>query len=309
MEKTYQTIEERINHLKQRGLIFKNEEKAKKVILRENYFYLTEEYEDIFLDLKKKDESYVRETYFEELYAIYQFDRELRNLLLDDIGMVETYLKSYVAEVFAATYGCKNYMKVQNFKLNANSNHQFDRLYQEIRQNLKRSPKNGVVKQYQIKNKNLPPWVLVRVMTFGNIKQFYYLLKTEEKEKVAKFLGVDRKYLYTYLQILNVIRNICAHGDILFNVRLQYKLSKYDNKERERLKIRKINGDYEYGTNDMFAVILTLKKLLDQEDFIPLFLKIENRIKQVQQEIDEISFQYFLKELGFPKNYKQIKMM
>ena len=52
MEKTYQTIEERINHLKQRGLIFKNEEKAKKVILRENYFYLTEEYEDIFLDLK-----------------------------------------------------------------------------------------------------------------------------------------------------------------------------------------------------------------------------------------------------------------
>lgn len=59
----------------------------------------------------------------------------------------------------------------------------------------------------------------------------------------------------------------------------------------------------------MFAVILTLKKLLDQEDFIPLFLKIENRIKQVQQEIDEISFQYFLKELGFPKNYKQIKMM
>ena len=166
-----------------------------------------------------------------------------------------------------------------------------------------------VVIPNQIKNKNLPPWVLVRVMTFGNIKQFYYLLKTEEKEKVAKLLEVDRKYLYTYLQILNVIRNICAHGDVLFNVRLQYKLSKYDNKERERLKIRKINGDYEYGTNDMFAVILTLKKLLDQEDFIPLFLKIENRIKQVQQEIDEISFQYFLKELGFPKNYKQIKMM
>ena len=80
MKKMYsKKVEEQIESLKNKGIIFKDEEKAKKIILRENFYNLTTDYDDIFLNLKKstnENEVYEEETYFEELYAIYQLDRD-----------------------------------------------------------------------------------------------------------------------------------------------------------------------------------------------------------------------------------------
>ena len=43
-------VEEQIEILKNKGIIFKDEEKAKKIILRENFYNLTTDYDDIFLN-------------------------------------------------------------------------------------------------------------------------------------------------------------------------------------------------------------------------------------------------------------------
>ena len=89
MKKRYEVIEEQIERLKQKGLKFKDENKARKIILRENHFYITEGYEDVFIDLKESNKRFVvyeEDTYFEELYAIYKFDRDLKGLIFDYIN-------------------------------------------------------------------------------------------------------------------------------------------------------------------------------------------------------------------------------
>ena len=50
--KKYNVIENQIKELKLKGLKFKNEELAKKTLLKENYYFLTETYEEVFLKLK-----------------------------------------------------------------------------------------------------------------------------------------------------------------------------------------------------------------------------------------------------------------
>ena len=80
MEKIFKSIDEQIEILKNKGLKFKDEEKAKEILLRENYYYLTQDYEDVFLNLKKSkngQEEYNKDTYFEELFEKLYEDKEL----------------------------------------------------------------------------------------------------------------------------------------------------------------------------------------------------------------------------------------
>lgn len=309
MEKVFKTIDEQIEILENKGLIFKNKEKAKEILLRENYYYLTQDYEEIFLDLKTNkggNEKYNEETYFEELFAIYNLDRELRNLIFDYINLVEVHMKSYVSYVFSKRYGYKNYLKRENFREGTKYDNQIKKLFENIEINRKinfESPDSDERKYFE-KNKILPLWVLVKVFTFGNITNFYCLMKKSDKQEVAKLLNIDEYNISQYLRILNIIRNICAHNGILFNIRTVRHLFKDDYIYHEKLKIQKYNNRYVKGTNDLFSVIIILKRIIDNKSFKKMFIKIENLLNDVREEIDDKSFNNLLNTMGFPENYK-----
>ena len=303
MSKQYEEIDKQINVLKQRGIKFKDEEKAKKIILRENFHYLTTGYEEIFLDLRRSSnnkEIYEEETYFEELYAIYKLDRELKNVIFDYINIVESNIKSYISYEFSARYGNMNFFKRENFREETKYNDKFEILKEQVNSNIERNPKFN-------KNKDLPLGALVKVFTFGNISTFYSLLKLEDKQKIAENMQISPYGLEKYLVMLNIVRNICAHGDILFNIRFNMELDYKDYKYLEILNIPKIQNKYVCGTNDLFSVIIILKKLLIADDFRRLFIQIENLLKEIKEEIDELSYNNLMKTMGFPKNYKLLK--
>ncbi len=308
MENEFKTIDEQIEELKLKGLKFKNEARAKRILLMENYYYLTQDYEDVFLDLKKTTEEqdvYVPETYFEELFAIYKLDRELRDLIFDYINLVETHMKSFISYAFSKKYGYKDYLKRENFIPGEKFDKRIEKLIDEIEDNKQRNFKNpkSVIKEY-FKEKNfLPLWVLIKVFTFGNVTNFYDLMKLEDKQEVAQYIEMNAYSVTQYLKMLNIIRNICAHGDILFNIRLDRTIYINDFKEHEELKIEKQNGRYVYGLNDLFAVVIILKKMIDAGEFSEMFLKIEKLLSDVRKELDETSFNNLLKCMGFPKNY------
>ena len=309
--KEFKTLDEQIELLKQKGLIFKNEEEAKNILARENYYFLTQEYEDVFMNLKassKQNMKYASETYFEELYAIYNLDRELRNLIFDYISLIETHLESYTSYVFAEKYGYKNYLKRENFIKGKQHDINIANLFREIEQNKKRNFTDDTsdVKRYYMQNKFIPPWVIVKIFTFGTIANFYALMKDEDKKSVAEYFGVNANNLNQYLKMLIVIRNICAHGDILFNIRLRRKININDNKYHEALKIQNSGNSYEYGANDLFAVMIILKNLLIPKDFKEMFIKIENILSKVKNELDSKSFNNLLEHMGLPTNYNEL---
>lgn len=64
MEKPFKTIEEQINILKDRKLNFKNEDKAKDSLLRNNYYNLINNYGKFI----SKNDIYFEDVYFEICY-------------------------------------------------------------------------------------------------------------------------------------------------------------------------------------------------------------------------------------------------
>lgn len=308
MENEFKTIDEQIEELKAKGVMFKNESRAKRILLMENYYYLTQEYEKVFLDLKastEEQDKYVSETYFEELYAIYKLDRELRDLIFDYINLVETHMKSYISYTFSKKYGYKDYLKRENFIQGEKFDKKVNKLLKEIEQNKQRNfanPKSNIKEYYKEKG-FIPLWVLIKVFTFGNITNFYELLKTEDKQEIEQYVNLNIYSILQYLKMLNIVRNICAHGDILFNIRLDRGIYVNDFKEHEKLEIEKENNQYKYGVNDLFAIIMILKKMIDAGEFSEMFVKIEKLLSDVRKELDEASYKNLLKCMGFPKNY------
>ena len=99
---------------------FENEEYAKKVLLHNNYYNIINGYKDLFLN--NNSPNYKNGTKFEEIYALYEFDRQIRNIFLEYILKIENSLRALVAYYFSEEYGNDNYLKLDNFETFNNVN-------------------------------------------------------------------------------------------------------------------------------------------------------------------------------------------
>ena len=85
-QKTFKTIDEQIDTLKEKGLIIDDIDYAKDVLLRENYFFLMG-YRHLFIR-SERDRTFINGTNFRELYAMFNFDRQIRNIIFKNISKI-----------------------------------------------------------------------------------------------------------------------------------------------------------------------------------------------------------------------------
>lgn len=87
-EKIYKSYRQQLNILRSRGMIIKKGTQGARVIRileRENYYNVINGYKELFLATSATsthDEVYKAGTTFDEVYALYSFDRDLRNVYL-----------------------------------------------------------------------------------------------------------------------------------------------------------------------------------------------------------------------------------
>jgi len=83
--------------------------------------------------------------------------------------------------------------------------------------------RNKAIIHYKQNHGYIPLWVGVKILTFGVIRNLYSILKSNEKDYVAKsLLTIDickrrARTIDTYLQMLVDARNMCAHDEIFYN--------------------------------------------------------------------------------------------
>jgi abortive infection bacteriophage resistance protein len=132
----------------------------------------------------------------------------------------------------------------------------------------------------------------------------YTILKDQDKDEIAAVFGVPASYMDDFLPILSNYRNLCAHEDIVFD----HKTEKYiaDTEYHEKLKIFKMDDEYIYGKNDLFAVVIIFKYLLTDDDFRLFMKEFEYEIEAMDGKIDTIPNSKILDHMGFPKNYMDI---
>ena len=151
----------------------------------------------------------------------------------------------------------------------------------------------------------IPMWILVKVLSFGIIAELYNILKIEDQSSIADFYELDIDSLSTYLYLLANFRNLCAHEDILYDHRTQKEIP--DNKYHYLLDIEKTEDHYNYGKNDLFAVIIMLKQLLTEREFNELITEISYEIEVLDGRVDTVPLNLILNKIGFPNNWHEIE--
>jgi len=74
MEKHFKTLDEQLEILKTKGLIIEDEDYAKEILLRENYFFING-YRMLLMN-SYNDRTFVVGATFRELHHIFMFDRK-----------------------------------------------------------------------------------------------------------------------------------------------------------------------------------------------------------------------------------------
>lgn len=303
--KVFKTLDEQIDILASKGLIIGDREKAKDVLLRENYFFISG-YRHLFMK-SYNDGKFIPGSTFEELYATFVFDRQVRNIYFKHILVVENNIKSLISYVLSKKYGFreKDYLNANNFTQNPMKARQvhdiLDKMKRQIRVNGK---KHAATVHYLSNYGYIPLWILVKVLSFGIVSELFTILKDEDQQEIADIYKLDIASLSIYLSILANYRNLCAHEDILYDYRTQRKIP--DTKYHYQLDITKTEDEYICGKNDLFAVIIVLKQMLSSEEFRNLINEIGYEIDILDGRIDTLSVEELLNKISFPNNWRDI---
>jgi len=304
MQKEFKTIDEQINILKNRGLLFDEENEAKEILLRENYFFLSG-YRHLFI--MRGSSRFISGTTFRELHSLFLFDRYFRNILFKYLSIIENQLKSVISYQLSKNYGFreKDYLNPKNFNQDLKKNRRVKDVIEKMKRQIRvNSAHHNATMHYINKYGYIPMWVSVKVLSFGIVCELYSILKKEDLIEVADVFNVSSNYLVEFLPILSNYRNLCAHEDIVFEHRTEKWIR--NTEYHEKLNIDKMDGEYIYGKNDMFAVIIILKYLLREEEFRLFMREIEYEIEKLDGRVDSIPIEKILGRMGFPVNYMDI---
>lgn len=305
MNKIFKNLDQQIEILKSRNLIINDEESAKDVLLRENYFFING-YRHMFLDVEK-GKNFLDGTTFEELYAVFTFDRNIRNIMFKNLLIVENNIKSIISYQLSKKYGFKekDYLDPKNFTQDSlKARHVYDILNKMKRQIRVNGKQHTATLHYLSNYGYIPMWILVKVLSFGIIAELYSILKLEDQIAIANLYNLDPDTLSNYLYLLANFRNLCAHEDILYDHRTQREIS--DNKYHYLLDIEKVDDHYIYGKNDLFAVVIMLKELLTEKEFTEFITELGYEIDILDGKVNVVPLNLMLNKLGFPNNWRDI---
>ncbi len=303
--KVFKTIQEQISILESKGLIIDDYLFTEDILIRENYFFISG-YRHLFLK-SPKDRNFIKGTTFRELYALFNFDRQVRNIVFKNLLIIENNLKSIISYQLSKKYGFreKDYLRPENFTKVPDKQRQLNDTLKKMKRQIRVNGAQHSATSHYLKNYGyIPLWVVVKVLSFGIVGELYTVMKREDQEEIANIYDLSINNLLTYLPILSNYRNLCAHEDILYDHRTQKIIG--DTRYHDGLDIPTTDGEYIYGKDDLFALIIILKQLLRPEEFRLLINELSYEIDILCGKLKVINIGKVLDTMGFPRNFREI---
>ena len=305
-KKEFKTLDEQLGIFKSKGLTINDEEEARNILLKENYFFING-YRRVLM-VSSKEKKFVKGATFDELYAIFMFDRELRNILFKNLLIIENNIKSIISYKLSIKYGYKekNYLKESNFTTDNKDKRRVNDVINKMKRQIRVNSQNHSATLHYITNYGyIPLWVLVKVLSFGLINELYGILKPEDQKEIADLYEIEMEDMEVYLSLLVNYRNLCAHEDIVFDHRTQKYIS--NTKYHNELKIKQDEfGEYIKGKNDIFALIIILKQMLSKDEFMHMMDEINLKLQDLTWQIKSVKIEKLYDTLGFPENYMDL---
>jgi len=303
--KDFKTISQQVEILKNKGLIIDDIEKAEIILLKENYFFLNG-YRHLFMN-SASDRTFVTGATFDELYSLFLFDRYSRNIFFKNLLIIENRLKSVISYQMSKKYGYKekDYLNFRNFTQDPEKKRRVKDVIEKMKRQIRINTSRHNATMHYLKNYGyIPLWILVKVLSFGMVCELFSILKDDDKLEVASIFNISVEYLEDFLPILSNYRNLCAHEDIVFDHKTERQIP--DTDYHKKLNIFKMDGEYIYGKNDIFSVIIMFKFMLEDAEFRLMLKEFEYEFEKLDGRIDSIPVEKILDMMGIPKNYMDI---
>ena len=318
--KPFLLIEEQIANLKKRNLNFDNDDIARNILSRENYYNFINGYKLPFIKKNLEGNSSIPESYisncnFNEIYALHNLDRELRLLILGSLLKFETHLKTSCAYNFSEKYqDAYSYLNVSNYSNDKKDLSIVLKNLAALSSVINRNKKISYIRHYIDNHELVPLWVLVNTLTIGNMSYFYNSLDIGLKEVIARDFSkqfkseysstekIDSGELKQIIEIINLFRNVCAHEEILFLFKLKKKIKSvifikyFKSKDFDVESIAK---------SDLFTLILLLKLVMLKEDYVELIENIDGMFNKYKDKFKSVSFNDIIELSGFVDEWRK----
>ncbi|MBL7113719.1 MAG: Abi family protein [Bacteroidales bacterium] len=210
-------VKDQIDLLRKRGLIINDYQFAEHHLKSISYYRLAGYWWPMQSD--KVNHIFKPNSVFENVIALYDFDRELRLFVFDILERIEIALRTKMIyhlslELNPWWFEDSSFFKDQKAYLDT-----LDNIDRELLQT-----REGFIRQHYRKypsDKRRPPaWKTVEIVSFTTLsKLFSNIIPSVISPDVvaAEFNTVNRTYLKSWLLSLSQIRNICAHHGRLWN--------------------------------------------------------------------------------------------
>lgn len=305
MAKAFRAYEDQLAHLKAKGLAVPNEDAAKDALRDIGYFALVNGYKDLLRDPMTR--TYRPGSSFDDVVAIFEFDDALRNLLLNSLAAVERKLRSTVSYAF-----CERHGEAQAAYLNTTSYNPADRHAPKVARLVgildklaNRSMDQGYLVHYRKCHGNVPLWVLVNAVTFGQMSTMFSLMLPGDRAAVAKqFEHVNERELEQILKVLVLYRNVCAHGERLLSYRTNVALP--DLPLLGKMGVPKRGTQYSMGKRDLFGVVVALRHLMPPAKFRAFKQRLGSLVERFLHDNESVGRKELFAHMGFPENWKDV---
>ena len=305
MPTPFMTYSQQIAKLQAKGLQISDTVAAIKILKHIGYFQLIGGYKMYFKNPTTKQ--YKDTVTFNDIVALYHFDRNLRQLFLEYLLVIEKAIKTQIAYCFCNQYGelQSHYLTPSNYQTTTTNRQAIAKLISKLRNLCTQPSKYPYISYHQNKYGNVPLWVLINAITFGSMSKMYGFLSQSIQSQIAQDFPLHANQLESMLRVLTNFRNVCAHGERLFTYETK-KDAIHDLLLHQKMNIPKKNGQYIKGKNDLFSVLISLRYLLPNGEFKQFKKQLSNQITNFIRNFTIISEHDLLDLMGFPLDWKKM---
>lgn len=307
MIKPFLTYEQQLNKLlTEKKLIINNPSLALETLKNIGYFPVIGGYKLPFINPMTR--IYEKQTTFEDILALYYFDRNLRNIFFRHLCEVELRMRQLISNYFCAKYGelqCK-YLSFSNYDCSTSKKQaDISKLINILDYHATRNTNHEYLVYQRNTHGNVPLWIATKALTFGQTSKLYSLLKFQMKTDICnEFTHVNENMLGTYLEKLCLIRNACAHSERLYCFKFDKDFP--DTNLHHKLNIPMKGEQYIAGKNDLFAAVIALRYLLPHKEFIFFKNELSMCINTYLRQSKRIDRAELYSYMGFPENWGKI---
>ncbi|AKQ06871.1 Abi family protein [Erysipelothrix rhusiopathiae] len=314
--KEFNSIDEQISLLESRGMKFRDKELASRFLLRKNYYNTANVYGK-YLVVEKGSVIFKENSNFDDICAMYDFEKKLRDLAFIMIMTIEANVSSTIAHLFCAKYKNENaYLEINNFCPTCKNKNlsnwtymlgQISKIISGAEKSYKKNKIKNSIHHHLVEHGSVPLWVLINQFTFGNIIAFYRLLDQNLKQEIAQSfesmltISYDKKVhltpseIQTYLNLISDLRNKIAHDSCL---------SVYRTPLGQHPKLNELNINEYVGENEQrvkfYDVILICRFFISKNAHYSLIDDIITEIQKLEDRLQDKSVMTQLMfDLGF----------